>query len=57
MSYNRCQCAKCGTLFATAIPTDEELQKEKCPHCGEKQLKIIGPMSISEISGLFSGGG
>ena len=57
MSYNRCVCGKCGTYFATAIPTDEELKKETCPHCGEKQLKIVGPMSFSEINSLFSGGG
>ncbi len=57
MSYNRCVCQKCGNNYATAIANDIELQKEACPNCGEKQLKITEPLSFSEISSLFYGGG
>jgi len=56
MSYNRCTCQKCGNQYATVIDKDEDLQKEACPNCGEKQLKIIAPMSVTEINSLFSGG-
>jgi hypothetical protein len=38
------------------IQTDDDIKKEVCPKCGESQLKISGPMSVSEVSGLFSGG-
>ncbi len=57
MSYNRCVCQKCGSQFATVLSDDVELQKEACPKCGEKQLKLSGALSFSEISSLFSGGG
>jgi len=57
MSYNRCTCQKCGKQYATVIDNDEDLQKEACPNCGEKQLKLIGLMSVSEVNSLFSGGG
>ena len=57
MSYNRGTCQKCGKEYATVIDKDEDLQKEACPNCGERQLKIIAPMSVSEINSLFSGGG
>ena len=57
MSYNRCVCQKCGGQFATMIDNDFEIQNEPCPKCGEKQLKIAGTMSFSEISSLFQGGG
>jgi DNA-directed RNA polymerase subunit RPC12/RpoP len=57
MSYNRCICQKCGSQFATVLDDDIELQKERCPKCGENQLKLFGPLSFSEVSGLFSGGG
>lgn len=57
MSYNRCVCQKCGNNYATAINTDIELQKEACPNCGEKQLKITGALSFSEVNSLFYGGG
>jgi DNA-directed RNA polymerase subunit RPC12/RpoP len=57
MPYNRCICQKCGSQFATVLDDEVELQKEACPKCGEKQLKLIGPLSYSEVSGLFSGGG
>ncbi len=57
MSYNRCECQKCGSLFATMIDSDAEIQKETCPKCGEKKLKLTGPMSFSEISSLFYSGG
>lgn len=56
MSYNRCICAKCGSNFATVIQSDDELRKEPCPNCGQKQLSLTGPMSVQEVSGLFSGG-
>lgn len=57
MSYNRCICQKCGSNFATMIDNNLELEKEACPKCGEKQLKISEPLSFSEISSLFYGGG
>jgi predicted nucleic acid-binding Zn-ribbon protein len=57
LTYNRCLCQKCGSNFATVISTDEELQKESCPGCGEKKLKIVGPLSPEEISSLFYSGG
>ncbi|MBI5639451.1 MAG: hypothetical protein HZA17_03400 [Nitrospirae bacterium] len=57
MSYNRCVCQKCGSHFATMIDKETELQNEVCPKCGEKQLKITGPMSFSEINSMFYGGG
>ncbi len=57
MAYNRCVCGKCGSNYATMINTDEELKKEACPNCGQKKLKLTGPMSYSEISSLFYGGG
>lgn len=57
MSYNKCICQKCGSQYATVMSTDEELIKEPCPKCGERQLKMSGPMSFSEISSLFAGGG
>jgi hypothetical protein len=57
MSYNKCICQKCGNQYATVIDKDEELQNEACPNCGEKELKLTGPMSVTEMSGLFSGGG
>lgn len=56
MSYNRCVCGKCGSNFATVIQTDDELKKEACPSCGEKELTITAPLSFQEVSGLFSGG-
>ena len=48
---------KCGSQYATQIQKEDELQKECCPKCGEKQLKLKGPLSFYETSGLFSGGG
>ena len=57
MSYNRCTCQKCGKQYATVIDKAEELQKEACPNCGAKQLVLVGAMSVSEVNGLFSGGG
>jgi predicted nucleic acid-binding Zn-ribbon protein len=57
LTYNRCLCQKCGSHFATVINADEELQKESCPSCGEKKLKIVGPLSPEEISSLFYSGG
>jgi NAD-dependent SIR2 family protein deacetylase len=56
MSYNRCACQKCGSQFATMIKSDEELLKEVCPKCGEKQLKLQGALSFTEINSLFGGG-
>jgi rRNA maturation protein Nop10 len=57
MSYNRCICQKCGSQFATVLANDGELMNEACPKCGEKELKLSGALSFSEISSLFSGGG
>jgi predicted nucleic acid-binding Zn-ribbon protein len=57
VSYNRCICQKCGSQFATMINNDEELLREACPKCGEKQLKLQGTLSFAEINGLFGGGG
>ena len=57
MSYNRCICQKCGSQFATVLDDDLELQKETCPKCGERQLKLSGALSFAEMSSLFSGGG
>lgn len=57
MSYNRCICQKCGSQFATMISSDAELVNEPCPKCGEKQLKLSGALTFSEINGLFGGGG
>jgi Zn finger protein HypA/HybF involved in hydrogenase expression len=57
MSYNKCTCQKCGKQYATVINSDIELQKEPCPNCGEKQLKLSGALSWAETSSLFSGGG
>ena len=54
--YNRCICQKCGSHFATVLEKDAELEKEQCPKCGEKQLKLAGALSFSEVSGLFRGG-
>jgi predicted nucleic acid-binding Zn-ribbon protein len=56
-TYNRCECLKCGSHYATVIGTDEELQKEACPGCGEKKLKIVGPLTPAEISSMFYSGG
>jgi len=56
-TYNRCSCEKCGSQYATIINSDEELQKEACPSCSEKKLKLAGPLSAAEMSGMFSGGG
>jgi NAD-dependent SIR2 family protein deacetylase len=55
--YNRCSCQKCGSHYATIINSDEELQKEACPSCNEKKLKLEGPLSAAEMSSMFSGGG
>jgi hypothetical protein len=38
------------------IKSDEELLREACPKCGEKQLKLQGSLSFAEISSLFGGG-
>ncbi len=57
MSYNKCECVKCGSQYATHLQSEEDLQKEPCPKCGEKQLKLRGPLSFYETSSLFSGGG
>lgn len=57
MSYHKCACQKCGSQYATMIANEMELQQESCPGCGAKQLKLMGPMSFSEMSSLFSGGG
>lgn len=57
MSYNRCICQGCGNNFATTISSDTELQKEKCPSCGERSLKISGKLSHSELATQSSGGG
>jgi len=57
LTYNRCSCQKCGNQYATVINTDEELQKESCPGCGEKKLKIVGPLSPAEINSMFYSGG
>lgn len=57
MSYNRCLCQKCGNQYATVIDKAEVLQNEACPNCGEKQLKLVGPLSFTEMNSLFSGGG
>ncbi len=57
MAYNKVICGKCGSQYATAIHSEAEIQKEPCPKCGEKLLKLAGPLSEYEMSGLFSGGG
>ena len=57
MSYNKCVCQKCGSNYATVAKTDHDIQNEPCPKCGEKQLKLTGPMSLTETNSLFSGGG
>lgn len=57
MSYSKCVCQKCNSQYATMISNEADLQKEKCPNCGAMQLRITGPMSFSEISSLFYGGG
>jgi len=56
-TYNRCSCEKCGSNYATIINSAEELQKEACPSCGEKKMKLAGPLSAAEMNGMFSGGG
>jgi Zn finger protein HypA/HybF involved in hydrogenase expression len=56
MSYNKCICQKCGSQYATIIKNDIEIQNEPCPKCGEKQLKLAGPLSFHESSGLYGGG-
>jgi DNA-directed RNA polymerase subunit RPC12/RpoP len=56
-TYNRCSCEKCGNHYATIINSDVELQKEACPNCSEKKLKLEGPLSAAEMSSMFSGGG
>lgn len=57
MDYNRCICETCGSHFATVLDKDDDLQNEPCPKCGQKQLKLSGALSFSEINGLFRGGG
>jgi hypothetical protein len=57
LTYNRCECLKCGSHYATIISSEEELQKETCPGCGEKKLKIVGPLSQSEVNSMFYSGG
>lgn len=57
MSYNKVVCEKCGSQYATVISSEIELQKEACPKCGEKRLKLTGPLTFQESSSLFSGGG
>jgi len=54
--YNKCECKNCGSQFATVISNEADIEKEKCPHCGEKQLKISGKLSVSEFASQFSGG-
>ena len=39
------------------INSEEELMKETCPGCGEKKLKIVGPLTPEEISSMFYSGG
>lgn len=56
MSYNRCICQKCGSVFASMIDSEEDIKKEACPNCGEKKLSITGPLSFDELSSLFQGG-
>jgi len=55
--YNRCICQNCGSQFATVITNDADIKKEKCPSCGEKQLRLAGELSFSEFVSQFSGGG
>jgi len=57
LTYNRCSCLQCGSQYATVISSDEELLKESCPGCGEKKLKIVGPLSPAEINSMFYSGG
>jgi predicted nucleic acid-binding Zn-ribbon protein len=57
MSYNRCTCQKCGKQYATVIDSEVLLQQEACPNCGEKELKLAGPLSASEVNSLFYSGG
>ncbi|MDA8082433.1 MAG: hypothetical protein M0024_02100 [Nitrospiraceae bacterium] len=56
-TYSKCICQKCGSNYATVARTDQDIQNEPCPKCGEKKLKISGSLSMQEISSLFSGGG
>jgi predicted nucleic acid-binding Zn-ribbon protein len=56
MSYNKCICQKCGSVFASMIDSEEDIKKEACPNCGEKKLSITGPLSFDELSSLFQGG-
>jgi len=56
MSYNKCICQKCGSQYATVIKSDVEIRNEPCPKCGEKQLKLSGPLSFQETSSLYGGG-
>lgn len=57
LSYNRCKCGKCGNQYATVVATDEELRNERCPNCGEKELKLDGALSAAEIKSIFFSGG
>ncbi len=56
MSYNKCVCQHCNSVFATMIETEEEIGKESCPSCGRKELTITEPLSFTELSSLFQGG-
>lgn len=56
MSYNRCMCRNCHSVYAPMIASDEELEKVPCPSCGKKELTITEPLSFSEMSSLFQGG-
>lgn len=57
MSYTKCICQNCGRQYATMIEDDEELRKEACPHCGKRLLQLTAPLSFTEMSSLFFGGG
>lgn len=57
MTYSRCSCQSCRNQYATVIGTDEELQKESCPGCGKKTLKIVAPLSQAEVNSIFYSGG
>jgi hypothetical protein len=39
------------------LNSDAELQNEPCPKCGEKELKLSGPLGLNELRSMFGGGG
>lgn len=54
MSRHSCLCLQCGRVFVLALEAGAEINNQKCPICGGKNLIEHDPRRFFDF---FAGGG